>query len=86
MKTYRLYTYDVWGNEKDGYEVNDVFKSSELYSFDEKLSYENLIKELKKQGLIKKGLHVKSIEIGGDDLTITFDYKGKPEFELRQEI
>ena len=21
---YRLYTYDVWGNSKDGYEVNDI--------------------------------------------------------------
>lgn len=36
-------------------------------------------------GLIKKGLHQKSIEVGGDDLTITFDYKGRPEFELRLE-
>ena len=46
MKTYRLYTYDVKKKKKDGYEVNDVFKTSELYSFDEKLSDEKLIKEL----------------------------------------
>jgi hypothetical protein len=23
-KTYTLYHYDLWGNEEDGYEVNDI--------------------------------------------------------------
>jgi hypothetical protein len=27
MATWRLYTYDVWGNEEDGFEVNDVFRT-----------------------------------------------------------
>ena len=85
MKTYRLYDYDVWGNENDGYDVNDVFKTNELYKIDANWSDSKLISALKKQGLIKKGIHQSSIEIGGDDMTITFDYKGKPEFELRIE-
>lgn len=25
---YRLYTYDVWGNAKEGYWVNDVFSTN----------------------------------------------------------
>jgi len=25
---YRLYSYDVWGNSEDGWEVNDVYKTS----------------------------------------------------------
>lgn len=25
METWRVCTYDVWGNEEEGYEVNDVY-------------------------------------------------------------
>ena len=82
---YRLYTYDVQGNEEDGYDVNDVFKTSEIYDIDPGWDNKTLIKRLKSQGLIKKGIRSSSIEIGGDDVIITFDYKGKPEFELREE-
>ena len=84
MKTYRLYTYDVWGNANDGYEVNNVYCESQTYNIDPNWNDKQLINELKKLGLIKKGLHQK-IEVGGNDLTITFDYKGRPEFELRLE-
>jgi hypothetical protein len=28
--TWRLYTYDVWGNANDGYEVNDVYPKQTL--------------------------------------------------------
>ena len=24
---YRLYTYDLWGNARDGYDVNDVYRT-----------------------------------------------------------
>jgi hypothetical protein len=27
-RQYRLYTYDVWGNARDGFEVNDVYATS----------------------------------------------------------
>jgi hypothetical protein len=27
---WRLYTYDVWGNAQDGYEVNDVYPKQTL--------------------------------------------------------
>lgn len=30
VRVYRLYTYDVWGNAKDGYEVNDVFEQGKV--------------------------------------------------------
>lgn len=28
--TWKLYTYDVWGNARDGYEVNDRYSQSEI--------------------------------------------------------
>ena len=30
MTTWEFCTYDVWGNETDGYEVNDVYRGAEI--------------------------------------------------------
>lgn len=30
MSTWRLYTYDVWGNAEDGYDVNDIYPKQTL--------------------------------------------------------
>ena len=84
-KKFRQYNYDVWGNPKDGYDVNDIFRTSFVYELDPNLPNNELIKVLKKEGCIKKRVWAKSIEVGGDETWITFDYKGKPEFELRLE-
>lgn len=32
-RRYRLYTYDVWGNETDGWEINNVFSTDNVESF-----------------------------------------------------
>lgn len=32
-RKYRLYTYDVWGNEEDGYTVNDVYSTGNVEVF-----------------------------------------------------
>jgi hypothetical protein len=29
-RVYKLYTYDVWGNRKDGYNVNDLYPQGEI--------------------------------------------------------
>ncbi len=85
MTRYRLISYDVWGNEKDGYEVNQAFTTSEYYELDDNADHTGIIKALRKQGCLKKGVRAKLIEIDGDDKTIYFSYKGRPEFELRKE-
>ena len=30
FRTYRLYTYDVWGNARDGFQVNDRYWQGEI--------------------------------------------------------
>lgn len=82
---YRLYEYDVWGNEIDGYNVNNIFNTGIVYMIDHTLPDNKLIYQLKQLGCIKKGIHCKSVTISGDDEIIYFDYKGKPEFELIKE-
>lgn len=82
--TYELISYDVWGNKHDGYEVNQAFHTGQHYELDPALTDENIIQALKKQGLIRKRIRITQIEITGDDEHIYFDYKGRPEFELRK--
>lgn len=85
MSTYRLISYDVWGNEKDGYEVNQAFYTDERYTLESDWTNEQVIKALRKQGCLKKYIRTRCIEIDGDDKTMYFNYKGRPEFELRME-
>lgn len=81
---YELIEYDVWGNEEDGWNVNQAFHAHQYYFVDTRWDDKILIQELKKQGLIKKGVKSNLIGIEGDDYAIYFDYNGKPEFELRR--
>lgn len=84
---FRLYTYDVWGNEKDGYEVNDVSRTSETYKLFKDYTDREILEALQEQGAIPKaGISLKLIEIEGDfDTSLAFYYNGRPEFELRPE-
>jgi hypothetical protein len=87
MKRYRWYSYDVWGNKKDGYEVNQVFRTSEVVEVPNiaAVNDSSLIKYLKKVGFFKKNLKAILFDIDGDEEVIYFSYKGKPEGELRAE-
>lgn len=85
MSTWRLYTYDVWGNEHDGYQVNDVFRTSETVEFDPDASDEEIIKALKSAGILRPRIRASAIELDGDDAVIYVNdaRNGRPEFELR---
>lgn len=84
---WRVYSYDVWGNAKDGYEVNNVFRTNEIIPIPNVVlkSDKALITYLKNIGYFKKGVKRNLIEFDGDDRTIYVSYKGRPEFELRKE-
>ena len=89
MAKWRWYEYDVWGNKKDGYEINQVFRTAQIFDLSEESlnSDKKIIDYLRKEGFIKKGVLGKQIELGGDpyeDL-ITLGYKGKPVGEFRRE-
>jgi hypothetical protein len=89
MAKWRWYEYDVWGNKKDGYEVNQVFRTAQIFDLSEESlnSDKKIIDYLRKEEFIKKGVLGKQIKLGGDpyeDL-ITLEYKGKPVGEFRRE-
>ena len=97
MKTietiWETWSYDVWGNEEEGFEVNDRFSLDKNYPMDLTVQVANkgTIREFKhatptdKQ--IKEALNIRpgiKIETDGDDITIYVEYakNGYPLGEL----
>jgi hypothetical protein len=89
---YDLFDYDVLGNKKDGFEVNDIYhvESGIVLAESVVLDDKKLIRALKKLGIVKKGVHAKSLYIDGEpDATLYFDDVRMevggfcPAFELR---
>ena len=83
---YRLINYDVWGNQNDGFEINNQFYTNDYVEIPKGASDAEIISILKDEGIIKKGARKESIEIEGDEgYTLRFTHRptGRPEFELR---
>lgn len=60
---FQYWDYDLWGNAKDGWEVNDRRKG-EIYNIN---LNKDLFGELKRLGLIQPRVHRTSVEIEGED-------------------
>ena len=70
MKTNWTYaTYDVWGNEKDGFEVNDVFRGNCEFKMDSNNDRE-ILRACKDYLGLKSSIKLKDLEIEGDDQVI----------------
>jgi hypothetical protein len=70
-----LVSYDVWGNVKDGYEVNDrsVFARDVPISHQTFNSEPALKRWIKSAFGLKPGVRLSSIDLDGDDLTVYID-------------
>ena len=84
---YRVYDYDVWGNEKSGYEVNNVFKTSTVLEIPYNFSNKGIIKKLKEAGFIIQAAKNSKFRIDGEPdatLYITWEPTEYPMCELRR--
>jgi hypothetical protein len=82
---WELITYDVWGNESDGYEVNDLYRTNKKIKFDDSITnkeLENLVfDELGMDGSIDDNYLIL------EDLYYFIDLKThSPLFELRKVV
>lgn len=75
--TWELWNYDVWGNRKDGYEVNNRFCFNREYEINLKIMVNNPNTKFEFHSAyptdyqIRKAFEVGcSIDLGGDDTTI----------------
>lgn len=79
---YDVFDYEVWGNAKEGFTVNDVFLFATDIDLPESvvMNDKKLIKKLKQLGIIDKRIHTKSIDIVGEpDASLYFN-------DIRQEV
>jgi hypothetical protein len=82
---YKVYTYDLWGNERDGFEVNDVYGTDLIAEINEDMTDKQIIQELKGIGLLKKTCKDSEFHIYGDfNYELYIEYpEFKPLCELR---
>jgi hypothetical protein len=81
----RVWKYDVWGNQKDGFEVNDRYEIGSYRNHDDIFSVPDydIISFLKEEGFLTKGTHLQSFNIEGDgEGYLTIDYKNCPIMEI----
>jgi hypothetical protein len=90
----QLYDYDVWGNDRDGYEVNNIYPA--LTGFDlfhaedviidvcESDTDKQIVQKLKKSGWLKKTIKDSKVTITGEmEFQLFLEYCGRPACELR---
>jgi translation initiation factor 1 (eIF-1/SUI1) len=86
----RQWNYDVWGNDEDGYSVNDRFKTPTVVTLYENQTDEQIIEALKEQGVLSAKANKDNVEIDGEIEYALFlnDLSGispKPLLELANE-
>ncbi len=74
---FRIYRYDVWGNEEDGYEVNDTYRTSEIYELCANWTDKQVIAAIEGRGI--------EISWLDEDTCLISTKTGKPLGELRRE-
>lgn len=75
MTKYEIFDYDVWGNEEDGYSVNDVMPTGAFIFTD--TSKSSICKKLGLDDPYKIDIYV-------NEDSIYIDYDGNPYCELRK--
>jgi hypothetical protein len=82
---FKVYSLDVWGNKRDGFEVNDRSQcGSVMVPID--LNDRDIVKALKNNDLLAKRVHVKSFRIDGDEhgLNIDASKTSEPIYQLER--
>lgn len=78
MPRYRIYRYDTWGNEEDGFEVNDTYRTANVYDIEADWTNERIIAAIEGEGI--------TLEWPDEDICyINETATGKPLGELRRE-
>ena len=75
MTKYEIFDYDVWGNEEDGYDVNDVMPTGVIIYTD--TSKSSICKKLGLDDSYKT-------DVDYSEDVIYVNYEGKPYCQLRK--
>lgn len=81
--TWEYISYDLWGNDVDGYEVNAAYTTGRIYEIDDD-SDTGVIRFLRDNGFMDDSADEMEIDIDGDEDVIYVNYKGYPALEFRR--
>lgn len=84
---FEVITLDVWGNEKEGYEVNNAFTSGQSFIVPENATDKLILKHVKALGYLNKKTKFSSLVVHGEnDLYIDWQKRGNnsPCLQLRR--
>ena len=87
VHNYEIITLDVWGNNEDGFEVNDKFATGRFIELKDNATDWDVCQILKGHGLLLPGTRTRELCItddGFDTITIDDIDNGQPLFELRR--
>ncbi len=71
MATWSVWSYDVWGNKRNGYVVNDRSRIDEIEGPDDP-NAKQALRMAKDGGLLKPHVRLKSLVLDSDEGHITF--------------
>lgn len=78
---WRIISFDVWGNEDDGWEINNMFSTNLTVSLNEEFSEKEILTELVNIRFFIKKVKTKkllNVEIGEDEIWIENTDNGFP--------
>ena len=84
LEYWRLHSYDVWGNRKDGFQVNQEFRTSYVLRLPRDVKNKELVRILRAEGYVARHIHL-DVDGNEDDLYIENARTGEPLFALRKE-
>lgn len=76
-----VWSLDVWGNLREGFEVNDRSKLG-IIMIEENDSDKKIIQRLKTANYLHKFSKDKSFLVDGDELRFDIEFKNKPVLQL----
>ncbi len=86
VREYTIHSLDVWGNETDGFQVNDIYPSSGTVQISDQATDREILEALKDEGHIRRGVLPSQVRIDGEpgfSLWVEDARNGRPELELR---
>jgi len=83
MTAFTVMSLDVWGNQRDGYEVNDQYDAGTI-EVQEPWDQEDIFRVLKAEGYFKRRIQRRSVEIEvqDDDVVLVNDRQGRPVYTV----
>lgn len=72
FRQFEIVELDVWGNAREGFDINNLYKSGVYISLPMEFGSADVILALKRAGWMKQGIHHKSVHVDGDFETFIF--------------